>query len=265
MTSTGAHRGEPARRQRRRDSGTGSAAEFSIARADRRRSATSPASMPAASATTSGELARRSVARTFEGIRGAGGARCRTMARCVIVIGRRNVEQRVIVLDHTGCGSWRCTDPAGARSDAIHRRAAPRDGGACDGRARAVRPARQPRPAAAERRHQLTGGSRRSSALPTSDETFGRDRACGRTTPVPILTVSRNMLQQSTPDIEAIVRDDLAQVLARAVDSAALVGPTNDAGAAAGHHQHAGRVRWWALAAPDIRRRWWTSPPRRHC
>jgi HK97 family phage major capsid protein len=37
------------------------------------------------------------------------------------------------------------------------------------------------------------------------------------------------MLQQSTPDIEAIIRDDLAQVLARAVDSAALVGPSGSA------------------------------------
>ena len=39
-----------------------------------------------------------------------------------------------------------------------------------------------------------------------------------------IVEVSRNMLQQSTPDIEAIVRNDLAQVLARGVDAAAIQG-----------------------------------------
>jgi HK97 family phage major capsid protein len=64
-----------------------------------------------------------------------------------------------------------------------------------------------------------------NSAIPTSDETF--DRVSLRPHHAgAILEVSRNMLQQSTPDIEAIVRDDLAQVLARAVDSAALVGPS---------------------------------------
>ena len=67
-----------------------------------------------------------------------------------------------------------------------------------------------------------------NSAIPTSDETF--DRVSLRPHHAgAILTVSRNMLQQSTPDIEAIVRDDLAQVLARAVDSAALVGPSGSA------------------------------------
>ena len=39
-----------------------------------------------------------------------------------------------------------------------------------------------------------------------------------------IVEVSRNMLQQSTPDVEAIVRMDLAQVLARGVDAAAIQG-----------------------------------------
>ena len=72
-----------------------------------------------------------------------------------------------------------------------------------------------------------------NTAIPTSDETFDRiplrPRHAGA-----ILTVSRNMLQQSVGngaggDIEAIVRDDLAQVLARAVDSAAIVGPTGSA------------------------------------
>ena len=39
-----------------------------------------------------------------------------------------------------------------------------------------------------------------------------------------IVELSRNMLQQSTPDVEQLVRDDLAQVLARALDSAAIFG-----------------------------------------
>ena len=67
-----------------------------------------------------------------------------------------------------------------------------------------------------------------NSAIPTSDETFDRISLRPRHAGA-ILEVSRNMLQQSTPDIEAIIRDDLAQVLARAVDSAAIVGPTGSA------------------------------------
>jgi HK97 family phage major capsid protein len=67
-----------------------------------------------------------------------------------------------------------------------------------------------------------------NSAIPTSDETFNRVSLRPHHAGA-ILTVSRNMLQQSTPDIEAIIRDDLAQVLARAVDNAALVGPTGSA------------------------------------
>jgi HK97 family phage major capsid protein len=39
-----------------------------------------------------------------------------------------------------------------------------------------------------------------------------------------IVEISRNMVQQSTPDVEAIVRNDLAQVLARGVDAAAIQG-----------------------------------------
>ena len=50
-----------------------------------------------------------------------------------------------------------------------------------------------------------------NSAIPTSDETFDRVSLRPRHAGA-ILTVSRNMLQQSTPDIEAIIRDDLAQV-----------------------------------------------------
>jgi HK97 family phage major capsid protein len=67
-----------------------------------------------------------------------------------------------------------------------------------------------------------------NSAIPTSDETFDRVQLRPRHAGA-ILTVSRNMLQQSTPDIEAIIRDDLAQVLARAVDSAAIMGPAGSA------------------------------------
>jgi HK97 family phage major capsid protein len=66
-----------------------------------------------------------------------------------------------------------------------------------------------------------------NSAIPTSDETFDRVSLRPRHAGA-ILEVSRNMLQQSTPDIEAIIRDDLAQVLARAVDSAAIVGPAGN-------------------------------------
>jgi HK97 family phage major capsid protein len=36
--------------------------------------------------------------------------------------------------------------------------------------------------------------------------------------------ISRNMLQQSSPDIETLLRDDFAALLARAIDKAALVG-----------------------------------------
>ena len=46
-----------------------------------------------------------------------------------------------------------------------------------------------------------------------------RPRHCGA-----ILEVSRNMLQQSSPDIESIARNDLAAVLARRVDLAAISG-----------------------------------------
>ncbi len=62
-----------------------------------------------------------------------------------------------------------------------------------------------------------------NTAIPTSDETFDRVSLRPRHAGA-ILTVSRNMIQQSSPDIEAIIRDDLAQVLARAVDSAAIPG-----------------------------------------
>jgi HK97 family phage major capsid protein len=62
-----------------------------------------------------------------------------------------------------------------------------------------------------------------NSAIATVDEQFAdiplRPKHMGA-----ILEVSRNMLQQSTPDIETIVRNDLAQVLARGVDSAAIQG-----------------------------------------
>jgi HK97 family phage major capsid protein len=62
-----------------------------------------------------------------------------------------------------------------------------------------------------------------NSPIARSEEQFAdvmlRPRHCGA-----ILEISRNMLQQSSPDIEAITRNDLAEVLARAVDSAAVAG-----------------------------------------
>ena len=39
-----------------------------------------------------------------------------------------------------------------------------------------------------------------------------------------LMELSRNMLQQSSPDVEQLVRSDMAQVLARAVDSVAIQG-----------------------------------------
>ncbi|SFJ25595.1 phage major capsid protein [Bradyrhizobium sp. Gha] len=39
-----------------------------------------------------------------------------------------------------------------------------------------------------------------------------------------LVEVSRNMLQQSTPDVETIIRDDFAALLARAIDKGALIG-----------------------------------------
>src|SRR5581483_4361922 len=39
-----------------------------------------------------------------------------------------------------------------------------------------------------------------------------------------LVEVSRNMLQQSTPDIETLVRDDFAALLARAIDKGAVIG-----------------------------------------
>ena len=101
-----------------------------------------------------------------------------------------------------------------------------------------------------------------NSAIPTSDETF--DRISLRPHHVgAVLIVSRNMLQQSTPDIEAIVRDDLAQVLARAVDSAALVGPTNDPTQPQGIINTPGVSLVGAACRHTTR--WWTSAPHRHC
>jgi HK97 family phage major capsid protein len=58
-----------------------------------------------------------------------------------------------------------------------------------------------------------------TSTVETFDDVPLRPRHMGA-----IVEISRNMLQQSTPDIEAIVRNDLAQVLARGVDAAAIQG-----------------------------------------
>ena len=68
-----------------------------------------------------------------------------------------------------------------------------------------------------------------NSAISPSDEAFDhvalRPRHCGG-----IVEVSRNMLQQPSIDIEMWVRRDLAEVLARALDSAAIngTGASND-------------------------------------
>lgn len=62
-----------------------------------------------------------------------------------------------------------------------------------------------------------------NTAIGVVDEQFGdvqlRPRHCGA-----IVEISRNMLQQASPDIETIVRNDLAAVLARGVDGAAIQG-----------------------------------------
>ena len=62
-----------------------------------------------------------------------------------------------------------------------------------------------------------------NTPLPVSNEAFDkislRPKHAGA-----IVELSRNMLQQSTPDIEQLVRADLAAVLARALDSAAIFG-----------------------------------------
>lgn len=62
-----------------------------------------------------------------------------------------------------------------------------------------------------------------NTALPTTSEGFDkvslRPKHAGA-----IVELSRNMLQQTTPDVEQLVREDLAAVLARALDSAAIAG-----------------------------------------
>lgn len=62
-----------------------------------------------------------------------------------------------------------------------------------------------------------------NSPVPLSDPEFSKislkPRHVGART-----ELSRNMLQQASPDAEASVRDDLAQVLARALDRAAIAG-----------------------------------------
>jgi HK97 family phage major capsid protein len=70
----------------------------------------------------------------------------------------------------------------------------------------------------------VTGWFAENSAIPTSDEEFDdvllRPKHAGA-----IVSFSRNMMQQAlNPGIEAIVRNDLAMVLARAVDTAAVSG-----------------------------------------
>lgn len=62
-----------------------------------------------------------------------------------------------------------------------------------------------------------------NTPVPVTDEAFDkialRPKHAGA-----IVELSRNMLQQTTPDIEQLVRADLAAVLARALDSAAIFG-----------------------------------------
>lgn len=69
----------------------------------------------------------------------------------------------------------------------------------------------------------VSGWVAENSALAESDEGFDkislRPHHAGTYT-----QLSRNMLQQSTPDIESLVRADLAQVLARTLDAAAIAG-----------------------------------------
>jgi HK97 family phage major capsid protein len=66
-----------------------------------------------------------------------------------------------------------------------------------------------------------------NTALSFTTEQFARvslrPKHCGA-----LVELSRNMLLQSTPDIEQLVRDDLAQVLARALDGAAIAGTGNN-------------------------------------
>jgi HK97 family phage major capsid protein len=171
---------------------------------------------------TSAELARRS-GRQFQGIPVPVRALSHDGAMRE-VIGRRNLEQRVISSTTPAAGPGGALIPLvldpGQYIDVLRPAMVVRAMGArvlSDLRANLDLP-------------RMSGATSygwfaENSAIPTSDETF--DRVSLRPHHAgAILEVSRNMLQQSTPDIEAIVRDDLAQVLARAVDSAALVGPS---------------------------------------
>jgi HK97 family phage major capsid protein len=174
---------------------------------------------------TSAELARRS-GRTFEGIP----IPVRALSHngpMRDAMGRRNVEQRVISSTTPAAGPGGALIPLvldpSQYIDVLRPAMVVRGLGArvlSDLRANLDLP-------------RLTGATSygwfaENSAIPTSDETFDRVSLRPRHAGA-ILEVSRNMLQQSTPDIEAIIRDDLAQVLARAVDSAALVGPGGSA------------------------------------
>jgi HK97 family phage major capsid protein len=62
-----------------------------------------------------------------------------------------------------------------------------------------------------------------NSPIPTTDETFD-DITLTPHHDGAIVEVTRNMLQQSNPEVEAIVRNDLALKLANDVDRAALAG-----------------------------------------
>ena len=62
---------------------------------------------------------------------------------------------------------------------------------------------------------------------------------------------SRNMLLQSSPDIEEMLRNDFAQVLARAIDSAALVG--------GGSNQPVGIISTSGVATVNMATPTWTT------
>lgn len=62
-----------------------------------------------------------------------------------------------------------------------------------------------------------------NSAIPASDLAFGKASLTPRHAGA-ITEFSRNMILQSSPDIETLVRNDFAQVLAEAVDKAAIDG-----------------------------------------
>lgn len=68
-----------------------------------------------------------------------------------------------------------------------------------------------------------TGWVAENAAITASDMQFDKlqmtPKHCGA-----MVEISRNMIQQSSPDVENLVRDDFAKLLARSIDSAAING-----------------------------------------